>query len=426
MILTLYLIDLIQHLSRGKKHKKTRKRLLKIGTKVGFTGETGIGKTTCASGAITFFETHIIDLTKQKMEYVQTIMSDYDFVYLNHFIDTMCLYNPDAKPEVLFDLSISAIQEQLYKRDEHRYYFDGIKVHTYETLMMDYIEARVAYNRKNYVFSNIDYESLITGAKNYDLDGSDTKFKERWYGNDFRLRRYSATFFDEETLDPDKVNTNWQQIAQAESGAMEFLRLHRQLFKETSWYIATLQHGGRMVKTQRELFNSIVHIVKRKRLSEFKVIKFLYKCLTVLNETSHKLYKLVTRNSDKLASRKTLYKKRKKFLLHILDMLNAKDFLAYKVEIYQDTDKEATHSASRIETTFVFPITWCFSPVNSWDFAYQYDEAVKRSNVSPVVKQRDTYLETGRYLRQRKKEKEEKEATRTSKKQNKDLVRGGA
>lgn len=423
MILTLYIIDCIKHLFRKKRAKKTRKKLLNIGTKAGVTGETGAGKTTCASGITTFFEEHIIELCKKKMEYVQTIMSDYDFVYLNHFIDTMCLYNPDAKTDVLFDLSISAIQDQLYKRDEHRYYFDGIKVHTYENLMMDYIEARVAYKRKNYVFSNIDYESLVTGEKNYDLTGDDTKFKERWRNGDFRLRRYSVTFFDEETLDPEKVNTNWQQIAQDDSGAMEFLRLHRQLFKETCWYIATLQHGGRMVKTQRELFNSIIHIVKRKRLSEFKVIKFLFKFLTVLNEASNKLYKLVTRNNDKLASRKNLYKKRKRFLIHRLDMLDAKDFLAYKVEIYQDTDKEASHSASRIETTFVFPITWCFSPVNSWDFSYQYDEAVKKSTASPEIKQRDTLLETGRYLKQRRKEKENERATRN---QSKDLVRGGA
>lgn len=423
MIIILYIIDWIKHFFRNKKHKKTRKKLLKLGTKIAFTGETGAGKTTCASGTVTFFEKHIIELAKKKMEYIQTIMSDYDFVYINHFIDTMCIYNPDAKTDVLFDLVTSAIQEQLYRKDEYRYYFDGIKVKTYESLMLDYIEARVAYNRGNYVFSNVEYESLVTGKKNYNLTGNDTKFKERWDNGDLRIRRYSVTFFDEETLDPEKININWQQIAQDDSGATEFLRLHRQLFKETSWYIATCQNGGRMVKTQRELFNSIVHILKRKRLNEFGMIKFIYKCFNALNEASHKLYKFVTKDNDKLASKKTLYKKRKRLIMQKLDMLNAQDFLAYKVEIYQDTDKEATHSASRIETTFVFPVTWCFSPINTWDFSYQYDEAVKRSNASPEIKQRDTLLETGRYLRQKKKEVKE---TKSTKKQEKDILRGGA
>ena len=403
IILTIYFIEWLQHLSREKKFKKTRKRCKKMGTKIVTTGDTGTGKTTLVAGICTFIEKHVASLAKDKLKYVQVIICNYDFRYLNHVIDTMCIYNYDVKTDDMFNMVLPFMDKVLYKEDNHRYYFDGIKVKTYEELIKEYIEARVALNRNNFVWCNIEYYSVITGNKSFDLDPSAIQIKNKYYSNDFDIRRYSATFYDEETMDPNKKNTQWQRVAQEDGGAPEFYRVHRQLFKETSYYIGTAQHGNRIVKDQRELYNTIIHVTDRKRLSEYHIIKVLFKVLKWMNELDYKIKMFFIKNKDRARAKTSMYRKREKFCVQKLDSLGSKDFLSYDVELYESTEQEANHSRERVNARFVFPIKWCFSPINTWEFSYQYDELVNKSTKAPKIKIQDAEQLTGYFLSQKKK-----------------------
>lgn len=403
ILLLIYLFEIVQHHHREKKFKKSRKRCSKMGTKIVVTGDTGAGKTTLVAGISTFLEKHVMKLAKDKMEYIQIIMCKYDFRYFNFLIDTFSYFNYDIKTNELFDIILPAIEKVLYKGENHNYYYDGIKVKSYEELIKEYIEARVAINRKNYVWSNIEYISLVTGKKSYDLDPGAIQIKDRLADGRFDLRKYSILFYDEETMDPNKKNTQWQRVALEDTGAPEFYRVHRQLFKETSFYLGTAQHGNRIIKEQRELYNTVIHVSKRKRLSEYSIVKFIFKAGKWFNETVHKIKMKLIKNKDKALAKMNAYKKRQYFYMHKLDLLNSNDFLSYTVDMYESTEDEANHSRERIGYKFIFPIKWCFSPINSWEFSYQYDELVENSIKNPKIRQLNAKESTRYYLSKKKK-----------------------
>lgn len=403
ILLLIYLFEIVQHHHREKKFKKSRKRCSQMGTKIVVTGDTGAGKTTLVAGISTFLEKHVMKLAKDKMEYIQIIMCKYDFRYFNFLIDTFSYFNYDIKTNELFDIILPAIEKVLYKGENHNYYYDGIKVKSYEELIKEYIEARVAINRKNYVWSNIEYISLVTGKKSYDLDPRAIQIKDRLADGRFDLRKYSILFYDEETMDPNKKNTQWQRVALEDTGAPEFYRVHRQLFKETSFYLGTAQHGNRIIKEQRELYNTVIHVSKRKRLSEYSIVKFIFKAGKWFNETVHKIKMKLIKNKDKALAKMNAYKKRQYFYMHKLDILNSNDFLSYTVDMYESTEDEANHSRERIGYKFIFPIKWCFSPINSWEFSYQYDELVENSIKSPKIRQLNAKESTRYYLSKKKK-----------------------
>lgn len=403
ILLLIYLIEKLQHLSREKRFKKSRNKCTKMGTKIVLTGDTGAGKTTLTGGISTFLEKHIIKLAKDKMEYIQVIMCKYDFRYFNFLIDTFSYYNYDIKTNELFDIVLPVIKKILYKGENHNYYFDGIKVKSHEELIKEYIEARVALNRKNYVWSNIEYTSLVTGNKAYCLDPGAIQIKDRLADGRFDLRKFSICFYDEETMDPNKKNTQWQRVALEDTGAPEFYRVHRQLFRETSYYLGTAQHGNRIIKEQRELYNTIIHVSKRKRLSEYSVIKFFFKLGKWSNEVVHKLQMKFIKNKDKALAKKSQYRNRQRFYTQKLDLLNSNDFLSYTVDMYESTEQEANHSRERMGYKFVFPIKWCFSPINSWEFSYQYDELAENSVISPKIRELNAKESTMYYLSKKKK-----------------------
>lgn len=397
-ILTLYLlffipIDAIRHLINKRRARRTRTIINNSGFILGIGGPIGAGKSTSASGIVTYLEHHITTLAYQKMDYVQTIINKYDFTELNKYLDAVSF---DTKIEKLQNEVSPLVDNSLYLDGEyHICYDDGIKVHTYEDLMKDYMEAYLAILRNNYVYSNIKYESIVTGNRAFDLKGSDFKIKDRLLQKNYRLRRYSVFFYDEATLDADKFNLNWQTAAKDDSGTIEHLRLFRHYYKGKSFYITTLQNPERLVKAERELFNSIYMIREKKDFEEFKRIKRVLGVINWFNEFIHK-----TKNKIKSilhiplkSDKKSLYKNIKRFLLQKMDRLDAKDFLVYTVDIYDTTKEAESNSRNKFTTKLVFPKKWCYGPIDTYEYSYQYDAAVALSKVSPQEKKQDDFIE---------------------------------
>ena len=122
-------------------------------------------------------------------------------------------------------------------------------------------------------------------------------------------------------------------------------------------------------------------------------------------------------SSDKVLAKTSLYRRRQRFYIQKLDLLNSNDFLIYTVDMYASTEQEANHSKERTCYKFVFPVKWCFSPINSWEFSYQYDELVETSTKSPTIKKLNASESTKYYLSKRKKvtAKEENSKSKKSK-----------
>ena len=385
-------IDLFKYVKWKKNYQETLEIIPSLGYIIGVGGHVGAGKSTSVAGITTFMENYVASQAEEKLEYVQTIINKYNFTKLNNYLDSLFY---DEKMQKVINGSLPLIEDYAYDDDYHITYYDGIKEHTYEDLFKDYIEAYLALKRNNFVFCNIKFDSVVTGNRAFELKGSDFKIKDRFLEKDYRLRRYSIFFYDEATLDTDKINLNWQKTGQEDSGTIEHLRLFRHYYKGKSYYFTTLQNPGRLVKAERELFNSIIMIKDKEDLEQFKRIKHIIKVANWCNETAHN-FKLKLRGFFHVrynANKRSLYKNIKRLLLVAKDRLDSKDYLRYYVDIY-DTAKEADNgSRNAYSTKLILPKKWCYGPIDTYEYAYQYDAAVAESKVSPTPKLDDSMLE---------------------------------
>lgn len=415
--LTLYSLyalpaDGISALIAKKQFKKSREILSDSGHIIGIGGHVGVGKTTSTSGYVSFFESYVAGLAYDKIDYVQTIINKMDFTKLNNELDKFYF---DEKPEVIFNTVYPLIEEYIGEDEYYYAYDDGIKIHSYEELIKDYIEAYMAIKRNNYVFCNIKFDSVITGQRAFDLKGSDLKIKERFWAEDYRLRRYSVFFYDEATLDPDKLNFNWQQTASDDSGTIEHLRLFRHYFKGKSYYLTTLQNPKRLVKAERELFTSIFMIQDKFDVETFKRIKRIFKIISWINEKTHMISTIAKRilHIPLKNNKKSLYKNIKRFTMQVLDRLNSKDYVAYDIEVFRTAENAEERSNGDFSTTVVYPKKWCYGPIDTYEYSYQYDSAVQKSKVSPEPKQIEETIEekiklAGNFLTKKVKSKDNK------------------
>ena len=373
-----------------------------LGFVIGIFGQIGAGKSTGACAITTALERQIIGNLIRRNDYIRTIINNFDFNKLNELL--LILSQDDkATVERTFAIVEDTISEYIYIEQEEnkeiylfdRTYDDGIKSVTYEVLMKEYIENSLALYRNNYVFCNVKYKSNITGNKAFDLTGEDFKVKERYWKKDYRLRRHSVFFYDESTLDPDKLNLNWQEKSKNDDGTIEHLRLFRHYYKGTSFYITTLQNVGRLNKSERELFNSLIKVEGRKELSYSVTLKRIVSGLLMINDKYHRLaMRFVPKNKRRqLDNAVTGYKKRKKVLMHWMDKLKAKDPILYKVRIYNGTKQAENESRDYDSATLLFARKDCYGPGDTYEYSYCYDASIEQSFVTPEAKLDDSHIE---------------------------------
>ena len=373
-----------------------------LGFVVGIFGQIGAGKSTGACAITTALERQIMMRLYQRNSYIRTIINNFDFNSLNSFLMKIS-QDGLATPEKIFRITENKLADFIYKEEKQddemylldRVYDDGIKVVSYEILMKEYIENSLAIYRNNYVFCNVKFRSNITGNRAYDLTGDDFKIKERYWAKNYRLRRHSVFFYDESTLDPEKLNLNWQEKSKTDDGTLEHLRLFRHYYKGTSFYITTLQNVGRLNKSERELFNSLIKIEDRKELSYSQTLKKIVNKMIQINDTYHHIaLKFKSKRKRQILENKvTKYKKRKKVLLHWLDLLNAKDPILYKVRIYNATKSAENENRDYDSVTLLFNKKDCYGCGDTYEYSYNYDASIEQSTEVPKPKINDNTIE---------------------------------
>lgn len=387
-------IDAFRSWIAPKRLKKTQNEVYDWKFIVGFIGDIGMGKTTKTNAVTTLYEYYMMDLIKEKEEYTYTIINKFDFTYLNHVLKCLCLAHDDCKKEEVFEMVYPIIKPYLYnKKDEPLEYNNGIKKIKYETIMLDYIEAVIAKHRNNFVWCNIDYVSAVTGNEAYDLSPDDTKIKDRWINHDFSFRRYGIDFFDDIALLKEKINLNWQKTASENSGSIEFLRTYRHLFVETRRYLCNLQEGERLVKTDRELFNTIVEITSKEDYELYRVLKRLISIVSRINDFIHKVRIKLSWNKSRLDEKISKYRNRKRKFKRWLDLLDSKDYIKYEVDVYKNTKDAANNTHKSKHTKLYFPKKWCYAPTDTHEYSYLYDALVQTSTVAPRKKTEKYYIE---------------------------------
>lgn len=404
IIYYIYLIikDRINYKRVLKMRFETDYIISQLGYVIGIFGQIGAGKSTGACAITTTLEKQILMKLYERNSYIRTIINNFDFNMLNQFLVKLS-EDGLSTPEKIFRLTEQNLSSYIYKEEQDnnemylldRIYYDGIKVISYETLIKEYIENSLAIYRNNFVFCNVKYKSNITGNRAFDLTGEDFKIKERYWKKDYRLRRHSVFFYDESTLDPDKLNLNWQEKSKTDDGTLEHLRLFRHYYKGTSFYITTLQNVGRLNKSERELFNSLIKVESRKELSYSNTLKKVVLKMIDINDTYHRIALKFKSNRKReiIENSVTRYKKRKKMFLHWLDLLNAKDPILYKVRIYNTTKQAENESKDYESVCLLFSKRDCYGTGDTYEYSYNYDASIEQTTVEPKPKISDSTIE---------------------------------
>lgn len=304
-------------------------------------------------------------------------------------------------------------------------YIDGY------TALRDYIKAYLALIKNNYVyFINRKFFSRVTNNYAKEFDEKLLDIKDSWIYKNYKIDDYSILFWDEVALS-DKKSTNFQNYAKVDGGSDAFLRLVRQIGKETIDVVKTVQRYERVVLAERELITSVISIEERKEwiVSKFKydVISKLFdlliryneflndKIMRITNVIKHKDVSYLKRKMAKLKPNEKLsdkdmekyYRLKERFDLKesklrkfinkisvIKDKLFASSLLEYKGVIYfneKDVGKDVnTLSKSQaMKFKVYFPIRYCYGSTDTYAYSIVGDYLSMRS-----IDQMDYYEDT--------------------------------
>lgn len=408
-----------------------------LGYVVFVDGNIGAGKTTLSAG-ITNMRSYQYQLDAlDKINEIVNILYYVDFSYVDSVINlafnTIHITNADMIISILYDPKL--IDEELFKlanikpiEDFQKLfkgnYNDYLTVSSKNSLLRDYIDAELAILRNNYVYfpfrkfySRItDNYSMPFLNKMYDLKIS---FEEKV----FSVFRYSIIFDDEKALT--KSNVNWQSNRKEDGGGDMFLRLIRQMGKEHITYITTIQNFGRADLIERELADTILHVVKRKVINPHKVTIAYYQFLIKLLNVALKIRLKFSKNKDKTLKKENKIKKLKFNLHSKINYLNAAAFIRYQGYHYSSKDDygKPLQDCLGFATKFslVFPLQYCYGSIDTFAYSVLYDvmslNAINSSNYEDLIdkvdndkkmKELQTYLE-GVLERKNKKDKKEEE-----------------
>ena len=202
------------------------------------------------------------------------------------------IYERDVDGLIKFDKFMNPIISATKKSDEQERelvyvdnylsYIDGYQ------MLRDYINAYIALLRNNYVyFVNRKFYSHITHNYARDYDEKLLDIKDAYLSKKYGIDLYSVLFWDEVALSDNK-STNFQAFASNDAGSDAFLRLVRQIGKETLDVVKTVQDVSRIVKAERELLTSVVSVEGRHEIIiskfKFKIYSLVKKLLIKYND----------------------------------------------------------------------------------------------------------------------------------------------
>lgn len=410
-----------------------------LGYVVFVDGNIGAGKTTLSAG-ITNMRSYQYQLDAlDKINEIVNILYYVDFGYVDSIINlafnTIHITNADMIISILYDSKL--IDEELFKlanikpQEDFQKLFKGnyndyLTVSSKSSLLRDYIDAELAILRNNYVYfpfrkfySRItDNYSMPFLNKMYDLKIS---FEEKV----FSVFRYSIIFDDEKALT--KSNVNWQSNRKEDGGGDMFLRLIRQMGKEHITYITTIQNFGRADLIERELADTILHVVKRKVINPHKLTIKYYESLIKLLNVALKIRLKFSKNKDKTLKKEKKIKKLKFNLHSKINYLNAAAFIRYQGYHYSSKDdygkplQDCLGFASKF--SLVFPLQYCYGSIDTFAYSVLYDvmslNAINSSNYEDLIEKVDNdkkmkelqqYLEEVLERKNKKDKKDEEES----------------
>lgn len=387
------------------------------------TGNIGAGKTTMEAALDNMLAKVLQQKASQKVEFVMEVFGDLDFSFVDSIISLAYLdvhiSNTDAILHWCTEDSEGEYVDDFVRKERKvlreylsgRYYYDGLFPVSYTSLFRDYIEARVALIRDNYVFYPLrGFYCWFNDRWAMDASPGMIDIKERRDAADFSIQRYTVITEDEKALSG-KVSTNYAQVAKDDGGGKDFLRLIRHFGKGTIYYLCTSQDFTRIVAEERELATGIFRVERRDEVPPIRpdfividllkaVVSGIYgirirmlrksnaaRLISVMKEISVRkdaglpASKELNDLAQKLSADPLEKPSRMRSFLGRLSrrrsILLSDSFIRYRGRYWTSADDvgKPLNECSSFCTSFdfFFPISWAYGSIDTWQFQVFYD-----------------------------------------------------
>lgn len=247
------------------------------------------------------------------------------------------------------------------------------------SLLSDYIDARWALLRNNYVYYYAKaFHSQVTHNDAMDYVPDMLNIKDRWLNpdrdgsdksNDYHILPYSIICEDEKQL-AGKDCTQFMSYAKADTGASDCMRLIGQLGQETIYYSTTNQYWGSDVNRERDLATDIVSMEKSTAINP----RFMETFVLKLVDVPARIVLWVRRKRRGELQAYMVNSKARTFLARTYDLrkrVAAHGYVFFRGIIYHDANdigKKAKGLASADRLRATIPIRYCRGSTNTFQF----------------------------------------------------------
>lgn len=263
-----FLFEKIYRMALGKKSYETKNTVdTRIGLVVYLCGQIGCGKTTLGSAICNDLALILIEKAKDTIQDIMLALPELDFKKIDSIIEDCYqkkLSNPDKILVILLEKSRPQTKYQV-----EGYYYDYLFPETKISKLKDYIKAKIALIRDNYVyFTRRNFYSWTNDRWAMNYDSSMLEIKTRHQNKDYKIADYCVIFEDEKILSgTDSLHSSL--VAKEDGGKSTYFRIIRHIGKNNVRYITSCQDFSRDVKEERELATDIIYIEERKEIPVF-------------------------------------------------------------------------------------------------------------------------------------------------------------
>lgn len=322
--------------------------------------KVGGGKTSFLAGISQFEAYRLKNKSEAFCKWVQVIIPYVDYKMLDEFIESSYLSLRKVDKVYSFLLTYEWIKDAF-----NGIYFDHIQKTPKYALLKDYITAKCALLRNQYIGANFTLYNRISSTYNFEYDYTMLDIKVIETQKNYILPKYSALLMDEALLSLYKNTTSITVVG--DTGQDTAQRLIRHLSKETVRIYSTAQSISRQSKIIRELGTSFICIEKFEVLGQLKTIDKFYKLIE-----DH--YRNKIESNEDLMLKSNKYKDKVSKIFDKRKKLFARCYIKYTIQIYnslEDIGKTVDNCSSKTDIKeFYFPLTWCWGVYNTTEFSY--------------------------------------------------------
>ena len=354
-----------------------------FGNVVAVSGAIRSGKSTLVAGLGHLYTFKIVYSLNQRLQEIELILKEINFSKLRNKLELLNLDLDSYLKKFNFVIG-DFIQsddfgECLYSHDLNGSYFDFLKYQDKIELLKEYIYLYLHLKRKNYVFSNVRMFNHFLSSYSFEFDNSWIKLKEN---QDFPLLENSVFVEDDKLIFDSNIGT-MKKLYQ-DSGSDLFFRLFGHLFRETSYYICTVQDINRWIKLEREIAQTFIHVFSSNVVGNYpKINWFLQACESVLKFIYNRLHWFVKR--EEYFEKNNFFKKVFYKIHQLRKKLFSRSFVRFDVGIYTDIDKVGKEIKDDDQMSFyysfVIPVPYCYGSVDTHEFHFLYDYLYNRSKL---------------------------------------------